>query len=82
MGRKTKINIGETAKIMQKSAQYVRLGLQQQRLPFGSAVQKTNGRWSYDIVFKAFCEYMRITVDEMNEKLQEIRTHIDVKGGF
>ena len=82
MGRKTKINIEETAKIMQKSAQYVRLGLQQQRLPFGSAVQKPNGRWSYDIVFKAFCEYMRITVDEMNEKLQEIRTHIDVKGGF
>ena len=82
MGRKTKINIEETAKIMQKSAQYVRLGLQQQRLPFGSAVQKPNGRWSYDIVFKAFCEYMRITVDEMNKKIQEIRTYANMKGGF
>ena len=82
MGRKTKINIEETAKIMQKSAQHVRLGLQQQRLPFGSAVQKPNGRWSYDIVFKAFCEYMRITVDEMNEKIQEIRTYANRKGGF
>lgn len=82
MGRKTKINIEEVAKIMQKNAQYVRLGLQQQRLPFGSAVQKSNGRWSYDIAFKAFCEYMRITVDEMNEKIQEIRIHTNMKGGF
>lgn len=82
MGRKTKINIEEVAKIMQKNAQYVRLGLQQQRLPFGSAVQKSNGRWSYDIVFKAFCEYMRITVDEMNEKIQKIRIHTNTKGGF
>lgn len=60
MGRKTELNIEQAAKIMHKDPQYVRLGLQQQRLPFGSAVQKGNGRWSYDIVPAKFYEYMGI----------------------
>lgn len=72
MGRKSDFNVEKAAMIMQKDAQYVRLGLQQQRLPFGSAVQKENGRWSYDIVLRAFCQYMNYTEEEIFEKLEEL----------
>lgn len=57
MGRKAEMTTREAAKIIHKTPQYVRLGLQQQRLPFGSAVQKPDGRWSYDIVPKKVYEY-------------------------
>ncbi len=52
------MNVVETAKLIHKNPQYVRLGLQQQRLPFGSAVQKPDGKWSYDIVDKKVYEYL------------------------
>lgn len=54
------MNVVETAKLIHKTPQYVRLGLQQQRLPFGSAVQKPDGRWSYDIVETKVYEYLGI----------------------
>lgn len=58
MGKKVDINVEQTAKLINKSPQFVRLGLQQGRLPFGSAVQKPNGRWSYDIVKVKVYEYL------------------------
>lgn len=57
MGKKAEMTPREAAKIINKSVQYVRLGLQQQRLQFGSAVQKPDGRWSYDIVPIKVYEY-------------------------
>lgn len=57
---KAEITIEEAAQKMRKNPQYVRLGLQQERLPFGSAVQNSNGRWSYNIVPMKFNEYMGI----------------------
>jgi hypothetical protein len=73
MGRKTELNIEETAQIMKKDPQYVRYGLQQGTLKFGSAAQKPNGRWSYNLVFRAFCEYMRMPEEEMHKRIDLIR---------
>lgn len=71
MGRKTDINVEKTAKLIGKTPQYVRLGLQQGRLPFGSAVQKPNGKWSYDIVEVRLYQYlgkeMETVVNENNK---------------
>lgn len=52
------MSVAEAAKMMRKAPQYVRLGLQQERLPIGSAVQKSNGRWSYNIITAKVYEYM------------------------
>lgn len=58
-----KITISEAAKLMNKSEQFIRIGLQRKILPFGSAVQqKENGRWSYYISPKLFVEYTGIEV--------------------
>lgn len=58
MGKKVDINVVKAAKLINKTPQFVRLGLQQGRLPFGSAVQKPNGKWSYDIVEAKVYEYL------------------------
>lgn len=52
-----KLTIKEAAERMGKSEQYVRIGLQQNRLPFGSAV-KLSSRWTYHIAPKLFYEYL------------------------
>lgn len=52
-----KMTVKEVAEKMGKSEQYVRIGLQQNRLPFGSAV-KLSTKWSYHIVPKLFYEYL------------------------
>ena len=51
-----KITIKQAAEIMQKSQQFVRLGLQRGKLPFGTAV-KANKRCNYYISPKLFCDY-------------------------
>lgn len=73
MGRKTDLNIEEAAKIMQKEAQYIRLGLQQKSLDFGSAVQKPNGKWSYHLVPRGLQQYMRLTEEEFEDRLRKVR---------
>lgn len=60
MGRKQEINVETAARIMKKNAEYVRLGLQNKQLDFGSAVQKEDGKWSYHIVPNKFYDYMGI----------------------
>lgn len=47
----------EAGRIIGKPAQFVRVGLQQGRLPFGVAV-KMSKRWSYHIVPAKVYEYM------------------------
>ena len=39
----------QAARLMGVSVQYVRLGLQQQRLPIGTAVKTSDDRWTYDV---------------------------------
>ena len=51
------MNCDTAARIIGKGTQYVREGLKQQRLPFGSAVQKPDGKWSYNIIASKVYEY-------------------------
>ena len=53
------LKVSEAAKIMGKSQQFIRLGLQHGILPFGSAV-KTSSKWTYYISPVKFYEYIGI----------------------
>lgn len=52
------VSVAEAAKKIGKSKQYVRVGLQRQQLPFGTAVMMST-RWSYHISPKLLDEYIR-----------------------
>ena len=54
------VNVATAAKMIHKAPQDVRWGLQQQRLPFGSAVQKPDGKWSYNIIKSRVQEYANL----------------------
>lgn len=58
-----KISVKDAAAILGKSQQYVRVGLQRERLPIGTAV-KMSSRWTYHISPKLLQEY----VGEIKEK--------------
>lgn len=51
------ITVSEAAKILGKSEQFVRVGLQQKVLPIGVAVQMSD-RWTYHISPKLLKEYV------------------------
>ena len=57
------IGVRNAARIIHKSPEYVRVGLQQGRLPFGSAVKVSSSRWSYNIIKKKLYEYAGIEED-------------------
>ena len=61
------ISIEDTAKILHKSPQWVRMGLQQERLKFGTAVQMPTGHWSYNIIKSKLFEYAGIKEEKTNE---------------
>jgi len=52
-----KISVKDAAAILGKSQQYVRVGLQRERLPIGTAV-KMSSRWTYHISPKLLKEYV------------------------
>lgn len=62
-----KLSPEQTGKIIKMRPQAVRLGLQQQRFPFGVAVQKPNGRWTYNIIASKVYEYAGIKEENQNE---------------
>lgn len=51
------MNVLDAAKRLNVSPQFIRIGLQQKRLPFGTAV-KMSSRWSYHISEKLLDEYL------------------------
>ena len=53
-----RLSVAEAAKLMGKSAEFVMVALQEQRLPFGSAVQNKHGLWSYHISPALFNAYI------------------------
>lgn len=55
--KRNSISIKETAKILEKSESFIRVGLQQERLPFGVAV-KMSSIWDYHISPKLLKEYI------------------------
>lgn len=48
----------QAARCLGKSEQFIRMGLQDGRLPFGCAVQGIGDRWNYDIRPNLFREYV------------------------
>jgi len=66
MKEERKISIKKASSLMNKSQQFVRVGLQRGILPFGNAV-KLSTRWSYYISPKLFYEYIgNIKKEEQN----------------
>lgn len=61
-----KMSVKEAASLMGKSIQFVRIGLQDGRFPFGSAV-KLSSRWSYHISPELFYEYVGIKKEKKEE---------------
>lgn len=51
------IPISIVAELLGKTQQYVRIGLQQQRLPIGSAV-KMSSEWTYHISYELLKNYI------------------------
>ncbi len=61
----TRISTATAARIIDKAEDYIRWGLQQNRLPFGTAVQTGPKRWSYHISPKLLADYSGLTVEEI-----------------
>lgn len=55
------VKIEEAARIMHKSPQFVRVGIQQGILPFGRAIKVSENRWNYHISRKEFEEYIGVS---------------------
>ena len=58
------MKVAECAKLLDKSPQFVRMGLQLGILPFGYAV-KMSSKWSYHISEAKVYEYLGIEKDEI-----------------
>ena len=61
MVMKNRMSVSETAKLMNVSDQFIRVGLQQGKLPFGHAV-KISSKWTYFISPTKFTEATGIPV--------------------
>lgn len=59
------VSVTLAAKVMDKCPQFVRIGLQRDLLPFGKAV-KMSSRYTYYINPNQFCEYIGMTIEELN----------------
>ena len=53
-----RLTVKQVSDIMNVSQQYIRIGLQTNRLPFGTAV-KLSSKWTYHISPNLFQEYMK-----------------------
>ena len=62
IGKYTNLPVAIAAKLMNKSKQFVRVGLQQGKLPFGYAVKIGGNKFTYYISPKKFTEYTGIAV--------------------
>lgn len=66
-----KITVKEAAKRMGVTPRYIHYGLQDERLPFGTAV-KMDGRWSYYINAERFRMWM--AGEDMGQAEREVNT--------
>jgi len=54
----------EAGKILGKNAEWIRSGLRQGRLPFGTAVEGKTGQWNYLIIEKKFIDFIGGSTNE------------------
>lgn len=62
------IAVQQAAELLGKRPQFIRIGLQQNRLPIGVAI-RGSGRWSYHISPWALATYMGISPKELEDML-------------
>ena len=51
------MTVEEASKVLGMTPQFIRIGLQQERLPFGVAVKTSENRWTYHIVDSKVYEF-------------------------
>ena len=56
--REQRMPVSEAAELLGMNPQLLRLGLQQDRFPFGTAIKTSRKRWSYYINRQKFFEYL------------------------
>ena len=56
--RTERMPVVEAAEMLGMNPQLLRLGLQQDRFPFGVAIQTSKRRWSYYVNRRKFFEYL------------------------
>ena len=67
-----KITVQEAAAIMGCCPQFIRVGLQQQRLNIGDAI-KMSSVWTYNISPHLLAKRQGITTEQLNNKIKELR---------
>ena len=66
-----KIPTAVAAKILGKGEDFIRFGLQQGRLDFGTAVKTGENRWSYHISPKGLAEYSGFPLMRIEQMVEE-----------
>ena len=67
----TKVPTAVAARILGKAEDFVRFGLQQGRLPFGSAVKTAKDRWSYHISPLLLANYTGMPLGQIITMIEE-----------
>lgn len=62
------MTVSECAKLLDKSPQFVRVGLQKGVLPFGVAIRINGGKYTYHIAEKKVYEYLGIKKEDLIKK--------------
>lgn len=65
-----KIKVSEAAALLHVSQQFVRIGMQQNVLPIGTAL-KMSSKWTYQISEGKLAEYAGVNVEEEIERIRK-----------
>lgn len=66
-----KVTVPQAASLLGRGNRYIQMGLQQRVLPFGTCVTTSNPKiHSYHISPGLLAHYMHITVDELEQRIQ------------
>lgn len=71
---KLNLTVKEAARLMGKTEQFVRIGLQRNLLPIGHAVLNPGGKYSYYISPELFEKYTGIKVQTKKENTQDYQS--------
>ena len=66
-----KVPTAVAARVLGKSENFIRFGLQQGRLPFGSAVRTAKDRWGYHISPKLLADYSGMPLGAIYDLIEE-----------
>lgn len=67
------LKVKEAAKLMNKTEQFIRIGLQRGLLPIGTAVKNPGGKYSYYISPELFEKYTGIKVETKKENTESTK---------